>query len=251
MGWLNKLYARWQLARRLPPHWRLRPRTLDRRIAWHVLVGNEYRLEKLASTDVVLDVGAHVGSFALAALRAGAGRVHCYEPDADNHRLLVHNLVPFGDRVCLHHAAVWRSDARRERLTLRNPHAARNTGALRVDVLDSEAGVDVVVFDEVVRELTGDGPLRLLKLDCEGAEWPILLTSRTLDRVEAICGEYHLGPLPAMYAVERKVFGVETLRRELEGQGFVVETEELAPVPHPCGLFFARRAGIREPTSRV
>jgi hypothetical protein len=32
--------------------------------------------------------------------------------------------------------------------------------------------------------------VRLLKLACEGAEWPILVTSKELRRVDAICGKY-------------------------------------------------------------
>jgi hypothetical protein len=36
------------------------------------------------------------------------------------------------------------------------------------------------------------GYVTLLKLDCEGSEWPILNGLREWDRVEAICGEYHL-----------------------------------------------------------
>jgi hypothetical protein len=33
--------------------------------------------------------------------------------------------------------------------------------------------------------------VRLLKMDCEGSEWPLLYTSSELDRVQAVCGEYH------------------------------------------------------------
>ena len=33
--------------------------------------------------------------------------------------------------------------------------------------------------------------MRLLKLDCEGAEWPILLTSRRLHLIDEIVGEFH------------------------------------------------------------
>jgi FkbM family methyltransferase len=242
MGWLNKLYQRFQLARSLPRHWQLRPRTLDRRIALHVLVHNEYRLNnRLGPDDIVLDIGAHIGSFALQALRMGAGVVHGYEPDADNFRLLTHNLAPYGDRVHLHHAAVWRSDVCVAHVTMSNPFTARNTGAIRVE--ETGTRIDAVAFDEVIEHLTRDGQrIRLAKLDCEGAEWPILLTSQTLDRVDALCGEYHLGALPEAYRVgDGAAFGVERLTEALRNHGFTVEIQELEPRPFACGLFFARR----------
>jgi FkbM family methyltransferase len=187
-------------------------------------------------------VGAHVGTFALAALRAGAS-VHCFEPDADNFRLLEHNLRPFAGRARLRRAAVWRSDAPAARLSLHNPLAARNTGAHQVSTLGVGAAVEAVAFDDVIDGLTaGGGRVRLVKLDCEGAEWPILLTSRRLGRIDAVCGEYHLGPLPAAFGVAGcPGFGPDLLRQALAGQGFRAWTVPLRPVPHPCGLFFARR----------
>ena len=50
-----------------------------------------------------------------------------------------------------------------------------------------------VAFDEIVDRVTNHGErrVRLLKLDCEGAEWPILLTSQRLDLIDEICGEFH------------------------------------------------------------
>lgn len=240
MGWLKDLYHRYLYARHLPRHWRLRRRTLDERIVRQVAIANEYRLpERFEPDDVVVDVGAHIGSFALAALERGASLVHCVEPDAENFALLEHNLSPYGDRVRLHHAAAWRSDVTAGRLSLRNPVAPRNTGAHQVATLEEGAGVEAVAFDELIDQV---GRARLVKLDCEGAEWPILLTSRRLGQVEALCGEYHLGPLPAAFQVEGATFDVELLERVLTEQGFSVRTEALPPVPHPCGLFFAKRS---------
>ena len=46
-----------------------RPGTLDRLIARSVLLDNEYRLpDRFEAGDLVIDVGAHVGSFATACL---------------------------------------------------------------------------------------------------------------------------------------------------------------------------------------
>jgi len=53
--------------------------------------------------------------------------------------------------------------------------------------------VPKIAFDEIVDRVTnrGERQVRLLKLDCEGAEWPILLTSQRLGLIREICGEFH------------------------------------------------------------
>ncbi|MFO0877944.1 MAG: FkbM family methyltransferase [Gemmataceae bacterium] len=243
MGWLKNLVQRFQFARHLPRHWRLRPRTLDARIVRQVLLENEYRLpERFAPDDQILDIGGHIGAFALACLQRGAQHVHVFEPEPENFALLEQNLAPFAGRAHLHRQAVWRSDASPMRLGLHNPVATRNTGAHRVAVLESGPEVPTMSFDSLLQDLCPGGRrLRLVKLDCEGAEWPILLTSRRLGLADALCGEYHLGPLSEAYAVDDQRFGPELLRATLGRQGFAVTTVELPPVPHPCGLFFASR----------
>src|SRR5438105_3684382 len=74
----------------------LRPRTMDGDI-WHSVVGhNEYRLpRRFRPTDIVLDIGAHIGAFSYAALTRGAGRVYAYEPHAGNVELAECNLQHF------------------------------------------------------------------------------------------------------------------------------------------------------------
>jgi FkbM family methyltransferase len=242
MGVLRELYRRCHVWRHRPHHWRLRPDTIDRRIFRHVVIDNEYRLpERFDAGDILLDVGAHIGSFALAALQRGAGRVYCCEPDRDNFRLLEHNLSPYHPRVSLLAGAVWRSDQPAATLGLHNPLDPRNTGACRLTADGHNTAA--FAFDDLVDQLTQDGRrLRLVKLDCEGAEWPILLTSRRLGRIQAFCGEYHLGPLPGLFRVPGfAAFGVEALVRCLSEQGFRVETQPLAYQPFPTGLFFAGR----------
>jgi FkbM family methyltransferase len=238
MGLLRECYRRIQVMRHAPRHWRLRAHTIDRRIFRHVVIENEYRLpERFGAADVVLDVGAHVGSFALACLRRGVGRVVCCEPDADNFSLLTHNLRPYSERVTLRQAAVWRNDETVSTLPTHNPLDGRNTGAVRVG--GSARQVAAVAFDEVLREL---GRVRLAKLDCEGAEWPILLTTAELGRIDELCGECHLGAFPEAYRVlGRSAFTAEVLREVLEGAGFRVEVVEALGSTPPVGLFFARR----------
>jgi len=41
---------------------------------------------------VVIDIGAHIGLFTLAAIRSGAEKIYAFEPEASNFELLCHNM---------------------------------------------------------------------------------------------------------------------------------------------------------------
>ncbi len=103
--------------------------------------------------------------------------------------------------------------------------------------------VGVVSFDDLVTSAVPSGKrVRLLKLDCEGAEWPILFTTRTLDRIDAICGEYHLGEYPEPFHVPGyPAFTTEALERFLGKHGFRVVIEPNHHCRDPIGNFFAQR----------
>jgi FkbM family methyltransferase len=243
MSALTELYKRWQLFRHKPRHFRLRPGTIDRRLFREVVVANAYELPpRFAPTDVLLDVGAHVGCFALAALRRGAGTVWCCEPAAANFALLEHNLAPFGPRAPLLRAAVWRSDEAVPLLPFRNP-TPRNTGAGGVGDGPGGEKVPALPFDRLVERACARGPgrVRLAKLDCEGAEWPALLTSRALHRVDALCGEYHLGPLSEQFAGTADPARARAVLADcLAAHGLRCRLAPHPQAPH-LGLFFAER----------
>ena len=225
-----------------------RPGTLDPNIYGEVLVGNEYRLpERFEATDLVIDIGAHIGSFAAACLLRGAGRVVSFEPVPANHALLSVNLARFGGRGEARRAAVWRSDVPATELRYELSGDPTNTGG--GNVLGKSAGglaVPAVPLDAVVTELlaaTGQSHIRLLKLDCEGSEYPVLLTATCLDRVAELCGEYHdIGAVdPPAQACGHTRYDRKVLTDYLGSVGFRVECE-VHPRNAAIGLFWARRA---------
>ncbi|MBM4069834.1 MAG: FkbM family methyltransferase [Planctomycetes bacterium] len=251
MSLLGGIQRRYQLLRHKPWRWRLRPGTIDRRLFRDVVIRNEYRLcERFEPDDVIVDVGAHTGAFALAVLRRGAGRVFCYEADANNFCLLERNLRGHGPRVCIYNRIVWRSDLAVADLPFANHADKRNTGAGAVAEAGAKAcRVATVAFDELVANASENGQrrIRLVKLDCEGAEWPILLTARHLDCIDAICGEYHLGSFPECYQVAGAgTFSTALLEKHLTSQGFQVSCQPTVLEPGQTtlsglGLFFATR----------
>lgn len=235
---------------RLLPYLRFRPGTLDWRAFDEVVFGNEYGLpEMFGPQDVVLDVGMHIGSFSFAALLRGAGTVYGFEPEKENFALACHNLRLFPGRTRLRNQAVWRSDRTGDRL-FHEGSAAENTAGGSVLWATSGQEVDVAAFDDVVREATEGGRrrVRLVKLDCEGSEFPVLLTSRTLHLIDEIRGEYHeindgtyntqpVSPSARVEGVER--FSVGVLAGCLERAGFTVTTRRAGSTS--LGWFVATR----------
>lgn len=179
-----------------------RPGSSDLHIWREVFIRDEYRVPPLSSSDIVIDVGAHIGAFTCASLARGAGRVIAFEPDADSFSLLALNTKNYlnackgSGTVELNNVAVWRSDKQQPlRITSVRfnsilhsyHHAAQCTLFNDADTIPVES----VGLDAVLERFT---QVALLKLDCEGAEWPILLTSQKLNKVARLLLEAHSLP---------------------------------------------------------
>jgi FkbM family methyltransferase len=179
--------------------------TLDQAIFNDVAGRNEYRLpERFAACDIVIDVGAHIGSFAQAVLARGCQNVTGIEADGANFEIAAEYLRPQLDsgRLQLVRGAAWRSDRNSDELRFDGYHPFPKSFTGMAGILNTGNGsviwgsgepVAKVAFDEIVDRATNHGEhrVRLLKLDCEGAEWPILLTSQRLGLIDEICGEFH------------------------------------------------------------
>lgn len=231
----------------IPSGWKVRMDTNDLEIYRCVVVEDEYKLAevKLEPADVVVDVGAHIGWFALAAARRGAGIVVCAEPFAENFELLESNLRHVSSTTLALSAAIWRSDEREltDGICYRPSSDPANTGG--GDVLGRVGkGLQWIPLDAVLRWY---GQVKILKLDCEYSEFPILFTSKELRRAERIVGEYHeIGPgtahpeaIPEWVRVGgRESYTRTDLRAFLESCGYEVEIHHEA---ENIGKFFAIR----------
>jgi FkbM family methyltransferase len=212
---------------------------------------DEYGISRhdFAPQDVVLDIGAHIGSFSALAVERGAGLVVSVEPDEHHFAWLrqnLHGVLGYRTRSLLLAAGGWRGDI---------PYLAE--GARGADcVIDAfgdegrrSAWLSLRGLVDLAASTTPAGRLRLVKLDCEGAEWPLLLTADAscFERVDAWVGEYHepacwhgrdndllarmglVGPLTP-----------ERLGRLFEGHGYHFTSW---PTPNHLGLFRAWKPG--------
>jgi len=233
-----------------PAGFAFRPGTLDEHVYREVCEGNEYRLPAaFLPDDVIVDVGMHIGSFCHAVLTRGATRVHGYEADASNFACASRHLRPFAGRVTPNHKAVWRSDQPATTLKLFADRAGVNTGAGNVVWGVGDQAVEAIPFDDIIRAVTdgGRGRVRLLKIDCEGAEFPILLTSRTLHLIDEVVGEYHEFhgdhdeyPMPEASRIAGfDRFTIDELGAALRAAGLEVTSTRIGDTN--MGMFFASR----------
>ncbi|EFQ83526.1 methyltransferase, FkbM family [Aeromicrobium marinum DSM 15272] len=182
----------------------LRVRTLNSPAAWgpvlEVFVEDEYAFEwftgDLRSDAVAVDIGAHVGCFAMAfARRFPGGSVASYEPTPSTGEYTVGNVETNGlaERVTVHRMAV-AARTGSFRMADNGPGRAHN-GVLYLGQAGSTT-IEVAArsFVEVMAD-AGD-TVDLVKLDAEGAEYDILLGTDPglLAPVRRFVLEFHPSP---------------------------------------------------------
>jgi FkbM family methyltransferase len=217
--------------------------TYDLENIWsNVVYGDEYGVaqKRLEPGDVVVDVGANIGAFSYLCHVLGSRAIFCYEPGVRNFQALNSNLGHLPGTQ-LFQTAVWRSDddGRRELFLSEGPNSGAHSVLVAGHTLDftaqrvlndSQEGYPItcVPLDAILERF---GRVKILKLDCEGAEFPILLTSRRLDRVERVVAEVHEQGEEIVAALDShcRLPGYTAYRREhlvarLESLGFHVTT---------------------------
>ena len=178
----------------------------------------------------VVDIGAHLGGFSVRAARRGAKAVWSFEANPANVEVLRRNCAKYPSvRVEDACAVVGASAPRTATLRQRQDSDLR----CRMGVIDSpqfgEAVVEIptVTLDAII-EMAG-APIDILKIDCEGAEYDILMTSKRLQHVRVIVGEWHrFGPGQ----------DPEKLQAHLKSKGFKTRFFDRY---HPNDQFWARR----------
>lgn len=194
---------------------------------------------QIGPRDIVVDVGGYIGSFAVpAARRAKEGRIYSFEPCPANFAQLQVNVgLNRLDNVSAFNVAVASTD-RSITLFLDHMNPASNSIYLRSD----QGGDEHVVEREAISLPTlfarhGIGRCDFLKVDCEGAEYEILMTldRAMLDRIGKIACEVHG---PAYYGVTDPAHTPEKLARFLENHGFVVYRKPVNPY---LGMLYAAK----------
>lgn len=152
----------------------------------NIFFNGEYDFLEVDGWDVV-DIGGNIADSSIYFISKGANRVVSLEPNNQVYKLAVKNISSnnFSDKIQMLNTACSGS---RENKTNSSQHSSHIT-------LD-----DIVSFYNIKRGL--------LKVDCEGCEYDVILSSATncLSRFERIQIEYH--------------YGYKNLKRKLESCGF-------------------------------
>jgi FkbM family methyltransferase len=179
---------------------------------------SSYALPLSLPVQTIIDVGANFGVFAVwAARRYHPTRLVCVEPSAEAVAILREalHLNGLADATVVAAACAGKSGSAplysRGEQVMNSLFARDNYGSSFRPLAD----VRTISLDDLFRDC-GLNRCDLLKIDCEGAEYEILLaaSTSTLASVQAIVLEYHLG---------MNQHDPQELQQHLQRHGFTVE----------------------------
>ena len=184
---------------------RIRERPHDYLMLKETYFGNEYNApDRFEQGSVVIDIGAHIGMFAIRAIHAYAAVVVAVEPDRDNHAVLEANMI---EAASLTGATI---QAVRCAINDVGGRVFLEKGIHETTNRIGESGEPVVAMPlDAILSLYET--VRFLKIDVEGYEQKILAASKMLGRVQELVVEVH--PPDS---------DVDTVRGILCDSGFVV-----------------------------
>ena len=162
--------------------------------------------------STVVDVGGNIGVFALFAADSGASRVISFEPNREAFDVLMENILANGlqGRLEAHRLAV--SAESGQTVYLPRNSSPYNKLLSGEDVHDENVeAVTTTSLKEIVEQHNIDY-LDFLKMDCEGAEYEILMEApeEILEKIGKIRMELH----------HSRRYSKSDVVRHLQGQGF-------------------------------
>lgn len=182
----------------------------------------------------VVDIGAGLGDFTiLAALNCPDGRVLAFEPLESSFRLLQHNLSLNG----FNNVAVYQQATAAVEGTMKPESTEKEAVSIRfvseraaAENLGKE--IPIITLAEILERLP-DGHCHLMKIDCEGCEFDLLLNSppELLNQIDRLTIETHDG---------YSDYTAKQLAAYLIAQGFKVK-QRPNPVHGYLGFIYAER----------
>jgi len=198
---------------------KLRVNSTDIMAFTHVWLLNEYdRSEfEINDTDIVIDIGAHIGLFALFASQfCKNGKIFCFEPIKENYEELlknieinnIQNIIPFNYAVS--------SKTEKIKIYLNDDESGHSMFLENSDYIE----VDSISIDDIFKNNSIE-KCDFLKLDCEGAEYEIieLLSKNYLQKIKKSVIEYHM--------FDTKPHLLKKLQDTLKNHSFELKTKSL------------------------
>ncbi len=209
---------------------KIRVNSTDLMALTHVWMIQEYSNSgfDINDSDIVIDIGAHIGLFALFASQfCKQGKIFCFEPIKENYELLVENInsnkikniIPFNFAVSKESDSV--------KIFLNDDYSGHS--------MFLETNNFVIVKSKSLLDIFSENNIEecnFLKLDCEGAEYDIInsLPSDFLNKIKKSVIEYHLADTHPKL--------LEQLIKKLRKCSFIVNTR---PLFSDIGFLFANK----------
>ena len=186
---------------------------------------------------VIVDIGAFMGDSSVLFAMKGAKKVVSYEPLPDNFEYVKTNvnLNSLAGVITIHNKGI---SGKTEKVRLEYSDEGKNTAS---GIARPERGrvntveIECVSLDDVFLE-NGLDKIDILKMDCEGSEYPAIIEAKTgtLARIGMIYMEYHL-PHPK--------YTIGDLTGALEANNFKIirQDEPSGPASLMGGIIIAKR----------
>jgi len=168
--------------------WSVKETLIDR---FYTKLGTE-----IQSDWLVVDIGAAIGEFTIeASLQLTNGIVFAFEPNPGSINILRQNIRANNLRcVETFNLGVWNEKGEIPLHFLNNEPLQAVSGVENCANLETglETSIPVITLEQVVEEIVGE-KVDLMKLDCEGAEYEILLHQdpKLYSKIDRIIMEYH------------------------------------------------------------
>jgi FkbM family methyltransferase len=176
-----------------------------------VIEANQYHLTPERVKDrIVIDIGANIGAFSLYAAALGAKKVISVEPISASYNTFLKNIHRLGLKNITTYKKIV-SDKGNDFLPVSlNDNAGANS---MYNVSENYEVVETITFSEIMNQIAGHDII--LKLDCEGGEYDVIMnaTEHDMVRINEIMMEIHTELHP-------KYKGKEVIEQKLIDFGF-------------------------------
>ncbi len=210
---------------------KLRTNTTDLQVFANVWILKEYQVEgfEISDNDVIIDIGGHVGLFALfALLNSPKGKIISIEPYPQNFVLLNENMNNNNfHNVVLVNKAITNTNKNLELFVDSSDDSAHSIHGDGKNVIQIKG----ITLSEIMQE-NKISKCNMLKMDCEGAEFEIIesLPNDELLKIDKICLEYHIR--------ENNESLLELLKKRLEKMNYNVS---IKPTNKFLGMLYAKK----------
>lgn len=212
-------------------------------IAAEIIVCREYSPPnfEIGPDDIVVDIGAHLGTFVAFAAKRTNSQIIAYEPHPENYQKLKALIQKYNwtNVVSFNHAVGATNGTANFFIS---DHSSRHNFSGKDPVTGKRLHNSIQVKIEPLKDVLANfKKIDLLKIDCEGSEFDILLSSdaSTLKKTNRMVIEYH---------------GFENseqllkLVRKLKGLDFVVTSKPKKG--EPLGILYAQQEMENYPKTR-